>query len=144
MTFELSIGEEEKQVVDNLESPRTGRRSAADPPATTRCSVWRREGAAAGATTPPAAQSAPSPAAMTSPDEAAGCGRIRRECASQDSLRLACNCATSASSSASSLSLTSACSDIQATNGETDPLSVFSTKLPTALRFVSAAPVTVL
>lgn len=43
-----------------------------------------------------------------------------------------CNCATSASSSASSWSLTSALCDMKATNGDTEPCRVFSTKLATA------------
>ena len=51
----------------------------------------------------------------------------------QSSRRCDCSLLTSASSSASSLSLTSAFSDIHATNGEIEPCRVFSTKLPTAL-----------
>ncbi len=63
-----------------------------------------------------------------------------RLCMAQSSRRCDCSLATRASSSASSASLTSARCDIHATNGETEPCRVFSTKLPTALRTTSSWP----
>ncbi len=58
----------------------------------------------------------------------------------QSSLRCDCSLATNASSSASSVSLTSARCDIHATNGDTEPCRVFSTNCPTAPRTTSSWP----
>ena len=125
-------------------SSSTTRESAAGPPATTACSAMRATVAATDGQSARWHRSAKQPGPKSTPAGSAGYRAGQSAMPSQDSLRRVCNCATSASSSASSVSLTSACSDIQATNGETEPLSVFSTKLPTALRIASFGPVAVL